>query len=275
MWACDNGIYGDYLAHYGVVGMRWGIRRYQPYSYTGARKDGKLGKEVGAAARLAKRAAKAAGRGAIKAGKVAGKGTIVAGKAVGKGVVKAGKAAGKAAKEGYQKHKTKKIEEKKQRIIDFGTPKEIMNARGRLNEKEIEAAINRLNNDIRLRDINEKEMKRSIERGQKVIKNIVDMGTTLLGAYEMAETFKKKFDEHDRQQRLKNSFDPDLTKMTDKAIKNKDYSTAVNYATQNKDWDTVVKYAPYATDDQLKRAWTVKNYQDNLLGQGGNNKKKK
>ena len=48
----------DYLVHYGVLGMHWGVRRYQPYS-TVPRGSGESGKEVGEAAKLAKSVEKA------------------------------------------------------------------------------------------------------------------------------------------------------------------------------------------------------------------------
>lgn len=44
----------DYLVHHGILGQKWGIRRYQPYS-TVPRGSGEGGKEVGLAARAEKK----------------------------------------------------------------------------------------------------------------------------------------------------------------------------------------------------------------------------
>lgn len=47
--------YRNYLSHYGVPGMKWGVRRYQPYSIGYQRKGGVTGSEKGKAKRSTKK----------------------------------------------------------------------------------------------------------------------------------------------------------------------------------------------------------------------------
>lgn len=54
-----NFYFGESLQHYGVIGMHWGVRRYQPYD-TVPRGSGEGGKEIGKAAKIAKRNKKTA-----------------------------------------------------------------------------------------------------------------------------------------------------------------------------------------------------------------------
>lgn len=89
-WGIQN---DDYLQHYGILGMHWGIRRFQPYGEGGYDPDHE-GKNIGLAARLAGHTGSYSD--AIKRGSSFGNRAKAAASSF-------GKRAGKAAKEVYER----------------------------------------------------------------------------------------------------------------------------------------------------------------------------
>lgn len=126
-----NNDWRDYcLAHHGIMGMHWGIRRFQPYSTTGPRKGGKTGKEIGLARRL--------GRG-IKAGVTRYKQKHAENK-----IRKAERAEIK---------KAEKIAAEKEDIIKSGSAERMLNRRELFTNDEIDAFVNRANKEAQLERI--------------------------------------------------------------------------------------------------------------------------
>lgn len=126
-----NNDWRDYcLAHHGIMGMHWGIRRFQPYSTTGPRKGGKTGKEIGLARRL--------GRG-IKAGVTR---------------YKQKRAENKIRKaEQAEIKKAEKIAAEKEDIIKSGSAERMLNRRELFTNDEIDAFVNRANKEAQLERI--------------------------------------------------------------------------------------------------------------------------
>lgn len=258
-----NNDYRDYLAHYGVIGMRWGIRRYQPYSYTAYRGSERVGKELGQAKEIAKKAAKAAGEGALKAAKTAGRGA---------------KAAVKKASEMNKAHQEKVREKKRRKIIDSGTIDQIKKERGKLlTEDDVKAAIQRIRDDFTLDDLAREEGRKAIERGKKALSDLADITKSALSIYTNVSSFAKNVregtkTEEKRAKEIRDLLDKadfaelhtrkDLTKKEKEAVKR---AEEVYEQMQQREWDKLVDRGDLSISE-LERASKYRTNMDKLAG---------
>lgn len=166
-----DGITEDELYHHGILGQKWGVRRFQPYR-PGAKVKG--GKEVGIATKVKQRVT----------GAVDG--------------IKEHRAAKKKAAQVKKAQATRKAnadyEAAKKKAIESGSAEDLAKFKGKLTAEEYSSAFRRLENEKRLDQLvaaSQPDPWEKVDKGFELVKRISGYANTVATAKESFDRLNK------------------------------------------------------------------------------------
>lgn len=171
----------DYISHHGILGQRWGIRRYQPYSQV-PRKSGEGGKEIGSAKK----------KDAQKKQSLSIRDKIQ-NKRMEKEKLKKTEQAKKVVEQRIL------TEQEKERILKTGTPKELKSIANTLSNTELDNALKRIELNVKLDTLmnatpqsNAYKAINDVMGKVKDVNGWVNTGLTAYGNYNRIRTILEK-----------------------------------------------------------------------------------